>query len=74
MSNKLLKELEEAMVWAFENKKMELFKVLEEFFEQADEDYEEENSSEEEDSPLIGTVVSEEIEVVTDKNGFLSLA
>jgi len=70
---KLLKEIEEAMIWAYENKKMELFSILQEFFDQAEEDYEEEESSSSEDD-IQFKMDSEEVSVVKDKDGFLSLA
>tara|TARA_R110001632_G_scaffold113885_1_gene225086 strand:- start:129 stop:338 length:210 start_codon:yes stop_codon:yes gene_type:complete len=68
---KLLKEIEEAMIWAFSNNKLELLGVLQEFFEQADEDYEADSESE---SDYESDMDNEDLTVKVDKEGFLSLA
>jgi hypothetical protein len=68
---KLLKEIEEAMIWAYENNKMELFSVLQGFFDLTEEAFEPES---EEDSEEESDMEDEKIAVVTDEKGFLSLA
>ena len=68
---KLLKEIEEAMVWAFSNNKLELLGVLQEFFEQTDEDYEADSESE---SDYESDMENEDLTINVDKDGFLSLA
>jgi len=64
---KLLKEIEEAMIWAFANEKMELLSVLQDFFDQADDDYEEGSSSE---SDYESDMENEDLIVKVDPDGF----
>jgi hypothetical protein len=71
---KFLKELEEAMLWAFETNRLELFNVIQDFFDQADLDYEPQEESESEDEiELILQGEPEDLIVKKDKKGFYSL-
>ena len=68
---KLLKEIEEAMLWAFDNNKLELLGVLQDFFDETDLDYESESDS---DSDYESDMENEDLTVKVDKDGFISLA
>tara|TARA_R110000751_G_scaffold150521_1_gene255477 strand:+ start:622 stop:843 length:222 start_codon:yes stop_codon:yes gene_type:complete len=70
----LLKQLEEAMLWAFETNRLELFNLIQDFFEEADLDYKPEEESESEDEiELILQGEPEDLIVKKDKEGFYSL-
>ena len=60
------------MIWAYENNKMELFSILQEFFELPDMDYKQESESESEDD-IESEGEPELLSVKKDKRGFLSL-
>ena len=63
--------MEDAMIWAKQNKKLELLSVLQDFFEAIDEeDYETESEEESEDE---SDMEGEDIKVITDNKGFMSL-
>ena len=66
----LLQELEDCATWAFENNKMELLSVIQDFFDEADEDYLDEESEDEED---LEEGIPEELSIKKDKDGFYSL-
>jgi len=68
---RLLKEIEEAMIWAFDHEKMELLAILQEFFDQTDDDYEEGSDSE---SDYESDMENEDLIVKVDPDGFQSLA
>tara|TARA_R110000796_G_scaffold12445_8_gene41158 strand:+ start:100 stop:318 length:219 start_codon:yes stop_codon:yes gene_type:complete len=70
---KLLQELEDCATWAFENNKMELLSVIQDFFEEADEDYLDEESEDEEDEEDLEEGIPEELSIKKDKDGFYSL-
>ena len=72
---RLLKEIEEAMIWAFDHEKMELLAILQEFFDQTDDDYEEGSDSESDyESDYESDMENEDLIVKVDPDGFQSLA
>ena len=71
---KILKQLEEAMLWAYETNRMELFQLIQNFFELTDEDYEADSESESDDD--IENILKgepEDLEFQKDEKGFYSL-